>query len=262
MVLDREISTIVINRHGFELSMKLKEFFKTVKIHSTKDTVEKYELPIDNITIHEHLNDIFKNVVENRSNTVAFMASGIAVRNIYAVSKYTDAAIVLVDNCGRYAISLMSGHEGGANLLAYNVASILGAEPIITTFTEVSKRYILGLGCRKGVEAEVLSKGITTYLEKKNLTLFQIRHISTCSVKLKEKSLWELEKLLNVPIYFVPEDKFKLPHYRFNETTAKKYFDIPSVAEASTLLSGKNPRIISPKESFGSFTLALAEESI
>lgn len=262
MVLDREITTIVINKHGFDLSWKLREFFRSVRILATFETVEKYSLPIDKESTFSHLNDIFKTVVENRLDTIAFMASGIAVRSIYAVSKYTDAAIVLVDNCGRYAISLMSGHEGGANHLAYNVASILGAEPIITTFTEVSKRYILGLGCRKGVDTETLAKGVIMFLESKNLSLSQIRHISTCSIKLKEKSVWELESYLKLPVYFVPEERFKLPYYKFKESTAKKYFDIPSVAEASALLSGRNARIVAPKESFASFTLALAEESI
>ncbi|MCA1926961.1 MAG: cobalamin biosynthesis protein [Calditerrivibrio sp.] len=262
MVLDRKIATIVINENGVDLTLKIFPFFKSVDIFATDDTVKKYDMRVKISRSFNKLNDIFKYVVENKIDTVAFMASGIAVREIFAVSKYTDAAIVLVDNMGRYAISLMSGHEGGANFLAYNVASIIKAEPIVTTFTEVSKKYILGLGCRKGVKSETMAHGIRSFLEENSIEINRIRHISSCSVKIKEKGIWELERLLNIPIYFVPEERIKLPHYRFNETTAKKYFDIPSVAEASALLSSKNGRIAIPKKSFGEYTLALVEEDI
>lgn len=262
MVLDREIATIIINRNGFDLSIKLRSFFRKVDIYSTEDTAYKYDLNSQLTKSFTDLKEIFRYVVNNRIDTVAFMASGIAVREIYAVSKYTDAAIVLVDNMGRYAISLMSGHEGGANFLAYNIASILGAEPIVTTFTEVSKCYILGLGCRKGVDSKTLADGILSLLDSNGFRPSDIRHISSCSVKIEEKGIWELEKLLNIPVYFVPEEKIRLPYYKFKETAAKKYFDIPSVAEASALLSGKNARLIIPKVKSALFTLALAKEDL
>ncbi len=81
---------------------------------------------------------------------------GVVVRAIAPLirSKYEDPAVVVLDAGGRWAVSLLSGHEGGANALAIRVANILGAEPVITTTTEALKSVIVGIGCRRGTPAE------------------------------------------------------------------------------------------------------------
>lgn len=62
-------------------------------------------------------------------------ALGICVRMIapFIRNKYTDPAVVCIDSTGRNAISVLSGHVGGANQLCTEVAHILGANPVITT---------------------------------------------------------------------------------------------------------------------------------
>ena len=62
-------------------------------------------------------------------------AMGICVRAIAPCieDKKTDPAVLCVDSTGRYVISVLSGHVGGANGLTQYVAGILGAEPVITT---------------------------------------------------------------------------------------------------------------------------------
>ena len=55
-------------------------------------------------------------------------AMGICVRTIAPCvkNKYTDPAVVCVDSTGKFAISVLSGHIGGANELTHQVANILG----------------------------------------------------------------------------------------------------------------------------------------
>lgn len=67
-------------------------------------------------------------------------AAGIAVRAIAGVlrDKRSDPAVVVVDDGGNYAISLLSGHIGGANRLAREVAKILGSTPVLTTASDIS----------------------------------------------------------------------------------------------------------------------------
>lgn len=72
-------------------------------------------------------------------------ACGIAVRAIapYVASKMHDPAVVCVDEAGTWAISLLSGHVGGANDLARRIARIVGATPVVTTATDVRGAFAI-----------------------------------------------------------------------------------------------------------------------
>ena len=62
-------------------------------------------------------------------------AMGICVRTIapFVNDKHEDPAVVCVDSMGLNAISVLSGHIGGANDLAREVAGIIGGREVITT---------------------------------------------------------------------------------------------------------------------------------
>ena len=70
---------------------------------------------------------------------VCFLAVGATVRLIAPLldSKWTDPAVVCVDESGRHAVAVVGGHAAGANALAGRVADALATRPVITTATEV-----------------------------------------------------------------------------------------------------------------------------
>ncbi|WP_369270201.1 precorrin-3B C(17)-methyltransferase [Streptomyces sp. R11] len=69
---------------------------------------------------------------------VCFLATGAVVRLVAPLlgDKATDPGVVCVDEGGRFAVSLVGGHGGGANELARQIGELLGAQPVVTTATD------------------------------------------------------------------------------------------------------------------------------
>lgn len=78
-------------------------------------------------------------------------ACGIAVRAIapFVKDKFADPAVLVIDEQARFCISLMSGHMGGANELTALFADILGAQPVITTATDLNCRFAVDVFAKK-----------------------------------------------------------------------------------------------------------------
>lgn len=78
-------------------------------------------------------------------------ACGIAVRSMapYVASKKTDPAVLVADECGKFVISLLSGHLGGANDLALTAAKILDAVPVVTTATDLHSQFAVDVFAKK-----------------------------------------------------------------------------------------------------------------
>ena len=88
---------------------------------------------------------------------VFISAMGICVRTIAPLlhDKHTDPAVVCMDTAGKNVIAVVSGHVGGANQLATDVARAVGAMPVITTRSDIDGLWQLDLlGKRFGWELE------------------------------------------------------------------------------------------------------------
>ena len=72
---------------------------------------------------------------------VSFISLGAMVRMIAPIlkDKKTDPGVVVVDDRAEFAISVLSGHLGGANELTRTVADLLNATPVVTTASDVQK---------------------------------------------------------------------------------------------------------------------------
>lgn len=87
----------------------------------------------------DRLKDLLPQQFNAFSGHIFIMAAGIVVRSVAGLLRHkaVDPAVVVVDERGGHAISLLSGHLGGANELARRIGAAIGARPVITTATDV-----------------------------------------------------------------------------------------------------------------------------
>lgn len=97
------------------------------------------------------LSEFVKKAFTEEDGLIFIGAAGIAVRSIapFLIGKDRDPAVVVVDELGNFAVSLLSGHLGGANELASEAAKVLGAQPVITTATDLHHAFAVDLFAKK-----------------------------------------------------------------------------------------------------------------
>ena len=194
---------------------------------------------------------------------IFIMASGIVVRMLapHIDSKYNDPAVVVVDDAERYAISLLSGHEGGANALTARVSTILNACPVITTASDTNRRIIIGVGCRRGTTADEISSAATAALQKAGLNWEDVRAAATIDIKHDEAGITECFTCKGLPVFYFTKDQINSFDGTFSiSSTAMKYLGVKAVAEPSALLAGRRASLILDKQKTETVTIALAKE--
>lgn len=93
----------------------------------------------DMIVYEESARELLARLFAAYDGLILFMALGAAVRLLAPLlkDKRSDPAVVAVDETAAFAISVLSGHVGGANALTQAVATALGAQPVITTASDL-----------------------------------------------------------------------------------------------------------------------------
>lgn len=133
------IAVIAITRNGVQLGQKLRDGLADADLHVSSrygGQAGKERLCFDPDGLKERVTTIWRDY----DGFVFIMATGIVVRMLAPLleSKETDPAVVVMDDGGRFAVSLLSGHLGGANELAERCAFITGSRAVITTATDAN----------------------------------------------------------------------------------------------------------------------------
>jgi cobalt-precorrin 5A hydrolase len=208
--------------------------------------------------------ELTRRIFDNHGGLVYFAPCGVVVRALASnlKSKTQDPAVVVVDVGARWAISLLSGHEGGANDLAIAVGNILAAEPVISTTTEALKRVIVGVGCRRGTKSEKIVAAVQAALEEADRNLSQVRLLCSASIKAHEEGLLGAARELAVPLRFIAGEEIRRSSLEFDHSPfVEEKVNLPAVAEPCALLAGRRTRLVLPKRSYDGITIAIAEES-
>ena len=132
---------VAISKKGAELALALagskpgltgeKTVFLERRWHVSGQGYQTFDLP---------LRPVIQRLFDEYQSLVLFMPLGAAVRLLapYIQDKHDDPAVVCVDDAGRFSVSLLSGHLGGADALAQEVAQLLGATPVVTSASHVT----------------------------------------------------------------------------------------------------------------------------
>lgn len=134
-----KIAIIAITRNGARIGARLQSSVGNAELH----VLQKYrgEAGKHSVPFTGELHELVRRLWPEVEGLVFIMAAGIVVRMIapHLEGKETDPAVVVMDDAGKYAISLLSGHLGGANELASRCAFVTGAREVITTATDANE---------------------------------------------------------------------------------------------------------------------------
>ena len=146
---DKKIAILSITNNGRELALRIKEIMKDVDVFFIKkDTDYKND---EVIVVNKGLKEFIPQIFDKYDYLVFIMATGIVVRTIapLIISKFSDPAILVMDEKGNNIISLLSGHMGGANEMTLYMSDLINSHPVITTATDVNKKSSLDMIAKK-----------------------------------------------------------------------------------------------------------------
>lgn len=133
-----KLAVFTVTENGLKIADKIKE--------KLSDSIDIFAAPKTDKS-KPWLMNLVKEVFSKYDGFIFISAVGIAVRALAPniKDKAVDPAVVVVDDSGAFSISLLSGHIGGANDLARQIADAVGAMPVITTATDVSGKPAIDL---------------------------------------------------------------------------------------------------------------------
>ncbi|WP_166382333.1 precorrin-4 C(11)-methyltransferase [Polaribacter sp. 11A2H] len=225
----KKIAIIAVTEKGLEKALIIQKEFPKSLVITTLNSSDKNVSTISSIS--NYLTDNFLKL-----DGICFVtALGICVRLIapYIQDKNTDPAVISVDDLGLNVQAVLSGHKGGANDFALKVASVLGANPIISTSSDVQNIWALD------TLANQYDWQVATSLSmNKTMALFVNNKPTALLLDIKDKGTQHLEKTVpNFVTVFYDEaeidytqfELFIAVSYKVYTSTIASVFFIPKV---------------------------------
>jgi cobalt-precorrin 5A hydrolase len=253
------IALISLCAAGAQIAAKLADAIPQSRVY-LHDSVEV-------TTPAERFNRTFDLTAEifNKAKALVFIAPcGVAVRAIapHIRHKRTDPAVVVVDVGGRYAVSLLGGHEAGGNDLALTIGNLIDAEPVISTTSEAARDIVVGIGCRRDAPAQSIVHAVQTVLALAGISQDRVRYLATADIKRNERGLLEAACDMNLGLRIISSERIRAAGAAFAHSEfVEEKVNLPAVAEPAALLAGWRTSLIRRKTIINSVTVAIAREN-
>ncbi len=299
------------------------------------------------------LSQLVEKVFHNSEALIFIGAVGIAVRLIapFIRAKDKDPAVIVIDEKGSYVIPILSGHLGGANQIAYELADVLKGQAVITTATDVNrvfsvdvwakeqelhihnmeaikyisaallkgekigfvcdyeidgelpefitathtatgttglnigtkagiyisediannlfehtlqltpKNYVLGIGCRRNVEVEILEKTVLNYMGALNLSPDLFSTVATIDIKEKEPAILAFCNKFRLSLSIYSSAALNKAAGEFTASDfVKNTVGVDNVCERAAFLASKEGEIVLRKTFSQGVTVAIAKK--
>ena len=139
-----KVSILAITKNGIKIGLDLKKITSSWQLYApSKFSDDRSEVNWYSESTGAKIAELF----QSSDALVCIFSLGAVIRLIspYIKDKKTDPAVLVIDDKAKFVISALSGHLGGANQLADEIAQKLGATPIITTAADVNKTIAVDL---------------------------------------------------------------------------------------------------------------------
>lgn len=159
------IALVAITKHGANRVSELAEKIPEAEVIVSEKFADLMKTVPNKVTVYTGaLRAQIEGLFENYDQIVFFISLGAVVRLIapHLKSKDEDPGVLVVDDAAQFVIPVLSGHVGGANAYAEQVAELVGATPVVTTASDVGKTIPVDiLGRELGWKVEAPKINIT-----------------------------------------------------------------------------------------------------
>lgn len=194
-------------------------------------------------------------------------STGIVIRALapVIVDKYQDPPVIVMDEMGEFVIPLLSGHEGGAGALAYNIAQAIGAQCVSTSATDYSRPvYTLGMGCDRGCPIELIEQLYHQVCEQLGEDI-RLSAFASIDLKANEVALLELSNRIQLTLQTYPAKSLRMVEDQLSVKSDVVFKEVGcyGVAEAAALcaasvLTGQPAELIITKQKNARATISVA----
>jgi cobalt-precorrin 5A hydrolase len=119
------------------------------------------------------------------------------------------------------------------------------------------KNLVVGIGCNRNTPADEILELVRGVFEQQRLSLLSIRNLASIDLKSDERGLLEAAAYLRRPVYFYPRNQVEGIQVPNPSANVQKHVGVPSVCEATALLSALNGALIVPKQKTRNVTVAV-----
>jgi precorrin-4 C11-methyltransferase len=142
----QKVAIVAFTNKGIAIARTIQQEFYRSKLYTSRDTAfSKDVLKIDRVS------DLMEKRFHAFDSWIFVGALGICVRSIatFIKDKNTDPAVVNIDEQGKFAQAVLSGHKGGANEVAEKLSRIFQAQAVISTASDLQQIWALDLLAEK-----------------------------------------------------------------------------------------------------------------